>query len=202
MDEYFPPGYGKHSLSWRCLDSPYTAQCTFGFRNIGADTAQVCATALDGVWMASGAPSAPGLRSDQWVQGDSYTLLQWAGYQTSFVNPHNTAGSNTGASPSSANSIVVKKFTPNAGKRYRGRFAWPPFLLLETQVDAGGAIGSGALSDLQDSFTQAFDDMTILNKPMVLIHTRYPDGEQPTPTVVSGLTVQPIMGIQRRRQRR
>lgn len=202
LDIYFPPGYGTHTFKWQNDDNGINAVNTFAFRNIPDLTAEEAANELNTMWAASGAPASLGLLSDQWRKTGSYTLIQKVGYQISWEVTGGGIGTVVGGSPPASNSIVVNKKTLRAGKRYRGRFAWPAGFVLETNVDAGGTIATPTLIDLQESFDDVLDEMVTANLPMVLLHTRLTVDEVPTPTTVEALKVSALMGIQRRRSGR
>lgn len=200
--EYFPPGYGKFAMKWDCQDTNFDAVCTFAFRNVPNLTALEATEALQEIWYETGRPSHIGPMSDQWTNVSTYCLLKQVGYETSWEQPLGTIGLETDEVPSAGQTVVVSKKTDRAGKRYRGRMAWPPFMVLESNVDAGGRMNGGEVTDLQGKFTAALNAMTVASLPMVLIHTRFTVDEEPLPTVVLALEVQPVMGFQRKRQRR
>lgn len=199
LDVIFPPGYGQFSMKFQCDDSARNAFCTFAFRNIPGLTAEEADEELRNIWYVTGRPAAAAGMSDQWRALGTYTLLQNIGFQTSFTFDANTVGTETSAVPGASQSVVVNKRTPNAGKRFRGRFGWPPFIVAEEDVDAGGRIGNTKLTILQGRFTAALNAMNVASLPMVLLHTRIVDSEQIMPTLVTSLTVNPLMGIQRKR---
>lgn len=200
--EYFPPGYGKFAMRWDCQDTDYPAVCTFGFRNVGNLTAVEATAALQPIWYNVNRPSHIGPMSNQWTNDSTYCLLQHVGYQTSYESALSTVGTETDEVPAAGSTVVVRKRTARAGKRYRGRLSWPPFMVLESNVDSGGRMNSGEVADLQTKFTAALNAMTTASLPMVLIHTRFTVDEEPIPTIVDALEVQPVMGFQRKRQRR
>lgn len=202
LDVYFPPGYGTFTMNWDNADSNYNASCTVAFRNTPDLTAIEANAALQPCWYNANRPSHISLMSDQWTNLSTYCLVQKVGYQLSDLDDLGTVGAVTDASPSSANTVVVRKVTGFAGKRMRGRMAFPSMIVAESAVDAGGTIGSGFMSGLQTVFTNALNAMSTASLPMVLLHTRLTVDETPNPTPVLQLDVQNLMGIQRRRQRR
>lgn len=200
--EYFPPGYGKFVMRWDNADSNFDAVCVVAFRNTPDLSAVDANAALQPCWYNAARPSHVSLMSDQWTNVSTYCLVQKVGYQLSDLDDLGTVGTETDPSPSAANSLVVRKVTQFAGRRGRGRMAFPPMIVAESAVDAGGRIASGFLPGLQTVFTNALNAMTSASLPMVLLHTRKTVDEAPIPTLVQQLDVQNLMGIQRKRQRR
>lgn len=199
---YMPNGYGLNTFVWDCADTNYNATCTFGFRNLAGMTAQDANQLFQDIWAGSGRPASQAQTSDQWTLRSAYTLIQGPTYQTSYDDPINITGTGDSGSVPAGNSLVVSKKTPYAGRSNRGRFAWPPLNFSEEDVDAGGNINGAVISVLQGRFDAAFDEMVTSNMPMVLLHTRATADTEPTPTLVSNLIVQSVLGVQRRRMRR
>lgn len=199
---YFPPGYGTHTFTWQCDDNGINASCSFAFQNVPNLTAEEAADALNDIWLITGRPGGNAGLSDQWRRVGTYTLLQRVGYQDSYTSTDNVPGISMTASPAAVNSIVINKRTLRAGKRYRGRFAWPAGFVAEEDVDAGGNIASPKVVILQGRFDAALDAMTTASLPLVLLHTRLTIDESPLPTAVIELNVNPLMGVQRKRSGR
>jgi len=199
---YMPSGYGIFSMTFDPADSNYQATCTFGFKNIPNYTAQEATIELLEVWYEAGRPCHIGQMSDQYTNVQTYCLLQHPSSETSWIESVNTTGVLTIGCVPPSNTLVVRKRTPYAGKRGRGRFAWPPMNFAETVVDSGGNIAGGTVTGLQALFDDALADMVSRGLPMVILHTRSTVDEEPTPTEVTALTVEPLLGIQRKRLRR
>lgn len=199
---YMPSGYGLFTMTFDNNDSNFNAVVTMGFRNIANLTAAAANTALRNIWASTGRPVSATIRSDQWTWVSSYVLIQGPVYQTSDDFAANVPGTGAFGCVPASNSVVVNKKTPYAGRSMRGRFSWPPFQVDEELVDAGGRIDQDQVAIMQTGFTGAIQAMETQSLPMVLLHTRKTADVEPTPTLVSSLTVQPLMGSQRKRMRR
>lgn len=95
-----------------------------------------------------------------------------------------------------APAVLIRKSTALGGRRGRGRFFLPG--VPESVISAGGTYGGTYVTDTQGRATALLVALTANNVPMVLLH-----GDSSTvPTPVTALAVQPVLGTQRRRQRR
>ena len=93
--------------------------------------------------------------------------------------------------------VLLKKNTASGGRRNRGRAFLPPCFPTEANVDGVGTVFSGSLSDMQDWYGGAYDNMVALSLQPVLFHAEAPF----TPTALTGWSVQSKIATQRRRLR-
>lgn len=100
----------------------------------------------------------------------------------------NEAGQGPGAASPVTNAILIAK-SVFAG--HNGRFFWPG--LGESDVDAAGRLSASALSAWQTAADTAFNTMAIAG------HDMYVTGSDSVERPVTGLSVRPYIGTQRRR---
>lgn len=111
----------------------------------------------------------------------------------------NYPGTATAGGVPANTSLLVNKITSIGGRRGRGRMYVPG--LVETSVDAAGALLPAYRTGLQNCFTSIANYMANNDNPLVLLHGSYSEAVS-TPTPITSLSVQPKVATQRRRLRR
>lgn len=93
--------------------------------------------------------------------------------------------------------VLVEKNTARGGRRGRGRMFFP-FMLSQTEVSEAGIITAGVITTLTTLFNNF---RTALNTQQVPMHVLHSPGISATnaPDLVTGLTVDSVIGSQRRR---
>lgn len=110
--------------------------------------------------------------------------------------------------PSSV-AAIIRKTTNRGGRRGKGRF-YLPWVLADADVDDAGTVAPAKVTALQTACTNFWTHMSAgtgaitYPLPLVLLHAPSgPEVDNPTtpgvPTPVTALTVDPIIGSQRRR---
>lgn len=94
--------------------------------------------------------------------------------------------------------ILVRKLVSAGGRRNRGRFYLPPVYPGEGNVDSGGNIIAGSVTNMNTWYTKLFTNLVAVNLKPVLFHSEAPF----TPSVITGFSVQSVVATQRRRLRR
>jgi hypothetical protein len=91
--------------------------------------------------------------------------------------------------------VLVTKGSGLSGRKNRGRYYWP-WAATEGSVTELGVWDSGAVANFQSGQSDFLDGIDSANLPMVILHNVVG-----TPTPVQSLTVQALLGTQRRRMR-
>lgn len=126
------------------------------------------------------------------------------------VFPAAVPGTAPGSAPPPNVSIIIRKRTGLAGRKYRGRMFMPAGWVAEGEINSGGGIDSGRITGYNIWLTEWFNDATISGYPMYLLHQHGTyvnrDGETVVvsplaPTALSGLSTDPVVSTQRRRLR-
>lgn len=94
--------------------------------------------------------------------------------------------------------MIVQKNTASGGRRYRGRFYFPPIILNDGAVDPAGNINSTPLGTMQGNFDAWWTALVAAHWVPVLFHQ---GAGAPAPTPITSFTVQSLIGTQRRRMR-
>lgn len=113
-----------------------------------------------------------------------------------YALPGNITGTKDGASMPVNCAFLISKSTASGGRQGRGRIFFPPSLLGESGVNAGGVIDAGIIPTLQAYFDGMLDDMQTALVPPYLLH----DGAA-VPYEILSLNLQGQIATQRRRLR-
>lgn len=189
-----PAGYVHFAIFWRNSNSPKIALVTIAakvdtppFTELDADTFYTTfVNSVKGIYDSS----------NTWPQ--MVTLVGSDGEPGRFVTTGVLAGTHAGYEDLPANvAAIIQKQSGLAGRRNRGRMYFP--YLDETRVDQSGRLGASYQTDFQTAADAIYTVMTPLGsanlETPVLLHSEAPT----TPTVVTSLTVSPIVATQRRR---
>lgn len=193
-----PVGYG---LCVQTHSQPFSGQtqiCTYGFQNNGAATDpneiaelhNINWQGATGIYLASAASD-----SSQFTKTNVYVQQEIGLVGGEFVS--NTNGTRSSQPPSPQVALICKKRTALVGRRYRGRMYLPAALLTQANVGPSGIVDAGALATIQSRCDSFLSGLSTIEYPMVLLHTHAPF----TPTVVSSLQLEQLIGTQRRRVR-
>lgn len=188
-----PSGFGICSMKYRLAGRTNPYAITFGFTDDGASSASTQAASLVATWLARF--TAATSFSSYTYEGCHITYRR-GGVLFSADNVQSTAGTVVGAESSPAISIVVKKLTGFAGKKFRGRMYLPPAFLGEANVSNAGIIDAATVTSRQTICSNWLADMIAGANDPVLLHR---DGS--APTAITQLSVESMVGTQRRRQR-
>jgi len=114
-----------------------------------------------------------------------------------------TTASETAAIAPSSVALLVKKASATGGRRGRGRM-YIPWIVQDAAVDEVGMIAGASLPTYQGDATAFFNDLAAGTTgdyvtPMVILHDSSGAGPEPSPSVVTGLTVDGMVANQRRR---
>ena len=98
--------------------------------------------------------------------------------------------------------FLVRKTTTGVGRKHKGRWYVPPFVLPELNVDQNGMLGVGDIPGVQTRFTAYFDALVGAPAPPINPLILHSDGTPSLPAdTVTGLQLQPQIATQRRRMR-
>jgi hypothetical protein len=113
------------------------------------------------------------------------------------IDASTALGGAGGASVPANVAALIHKRTARGGRRGRGRM-YLPWWIQESDVDERGAISSTTIGFMNTALATWLADLAADGCPMVVLHDpgRTPAG---APDVVTSLTVDPIVGTQRRR---
>lgn len=93
--------------------------------------------------------------------------------------------------------VLVRKNTARGGRRGRGRF-FIPWAVTTINCGETGIIASAYVTTLQNAMNAFLTALTTFTVPMYLLHSPGQTAEGP-PNLVTSLTVDPLVGTQRRR---
>lgn len=187
-----PTGYANCIVRFACSENTKPQSTAIGFRTTGDNVNTVNANWRDawGGHMAGGA------------LGSTYTITAYVSENVDAIDEIIVAvvGTDTAAHVSSNVSVIAKKTSAFRGRSKRGRMYLPGGYLPENQVDSGGNIDDGQVSDIQDNLDAVLTDMVAAGYEPVLFHDEAsPDSANPT--TLSAIRVEPMVGTQRRRLR-
>lgn len=197
-----PSGYGSIAWTMTLAGSTRAAVVTAGFRNVVATTALGARTALDVIWTGTGHAFDAALMDAQWSLTGVYVLLNTAGVLTSDTAALSVVGTVSGQVMPPNCSMVIQRRTVLAGRQYRGHISMPLHSVDSGDVSDAGVIDAGVVSSWQTKYTAILAAMVTANLPMYLLHGPDKLGVTPVPTQVSSLSVDSMIGTQRRRLRR
>lgn len=197
-----PLNYGEASLWFRLAGDPEEMAVTIGFHDTFASpgTPDEIAEEIYNAFVGTGKfvvnnallNAYSVVRCDIRIARESPGLIFVGSYVSAYAGTRSTAG------PPSNCALFVRKNTGLLGRRNKGRMYWPAGLLKSDDVSPTGQIEPGsALPTLQTRLTASFDAMVAAQLSPVILHTN----GSPTPTPVTGLSVQPVIATQRRRLR-
>jgi hypothetical protein len=115
----------------------------------------------------------------------------------SVLEPANEPGTG-GTGGAAAPAFLIHKNTLLGGRAGRGRFFLPG--VPETAVGPGGVLASGVVTAVNTALNAFWGDMATADLGLVLLHAE--GSPITTPTIIESLTCDPVVGTQRRRQRR
>lgn len=156
---------------------------------------------------SSGSPFAAANMYVGWSIAKMYALQNTGGTMTAATNLTPVVGTATGSvTPSPNVSVLVTKHTAFAGVRYRGKMSVPPCNIDESSVSQAGVIGSLIVSARQSEWDFAYTLLTVAGMNPYLFHAPSKPGTVhpttvPGRTPMTGWTVQPLVGTNRRRLR-
>jgi len=196
-----PPGYGIFAVSFLIAGNSSELVNTWGFRNVAAGTAAAARAALHTAFTSGGSIYAPAFYNNQLTRVQEYVLLNDSGVLTTDVNTTHVVGTSSFDAPPRNVSLICNKHTARAGRQFRGRCAIPNCFIDESDVDDNGTIGS-SLAALQAAATITLALCLASNYPLYLLHGPVFPLDAPPPTPINSLTLNPLVGTQRRRLRR
>lgn len=139
-----------------------------------------------------------------WTFVKAHVLLRQGASFYSADSVHNTPGTGGPGATNTANlSMIVKKSTVFAGRKFRGRMYFPPFSLVDADVDNSGHIDPSVVTTLQgqvDAFRSAWEGKDSVEH-INLLHAATLEDPTPDGTTVTDWTVEALCGTQRRRMR-
>lgn len=94
-------------------------------------------------------------------------------------------------------SVLLTKQTGGGGRRNRGRAYLPPVFPPESVVDQAGVITDAQVTQMQDWYNAAYDNLVLAELQPVLFHQSAPF----TPTPITGFFIGSQIATQRRRMR-
>jgi len=188
-----PAGYGivthKYTLAGRAAPFVFT----HGYKLDNAETADGEAAEVGGFWLAN-FTAATTLNSYTFV--GTHILRNNGGVFEDGDFISSTTGTVNATAVTPAVCVLVQKKSGIAGRKFRGRMYLPPAFLPEANVDNAGIIDGATLTGIQGRATGYLDNLATDVSAMYLLHR-----DLSTPTGVTSLLVESMVGTQRRRQR-
>lgn len=139
-----------------------------------------------------------------WTFVRTHVVQKALGNLYSADSVHNTAGTGGAQPTNTANlAMIVRKSTVLAGRRFRGRMYFPPFSIVDADVNNAGVIDPSVVASLQsqvDDFRAAWEASASVAH-INLLHAASDDDPEPDGTTVTNWSVEALCGTQRRRMR-
>lgn len=192
-----PLGFAQCKLIWTLTGDAEPMVCVFGVANDDDLTVQQIADFVDASWQDEVVPAT---LSSAWTYRGAEAQLGTAEGSGGDVAVNSSAvvgTASTAAMPQNV-SMLVHKRSASSGRKNRGRMYLPGGYLQETAVDPAGAVSSGLITSFGALLTAFLADLATGNLPMVIFHS----DSVATPTLVTSLTIDPVIGTQRTRLRR
>lgn len=203
MAKVYPFNYGHATLWHRLTGDPEEQSVTFDFYDPNAvpitpdQLAQVIYTA----WVGTGKMFVPANVSNT-LTAVRVDLVVWREEdvpQKIGTYSANTAGTRSSSPPPSNCAFFVRKYTGNAGRKYKGRFYWPAGYMVGADISAVGSItASPGLATLQTQLNNFFTALDTAGITPVIVHN---DNNATPPTPITSFIGQQIIATQRRRLR-
>lgn len=105
----------------------------------------------------------------------------------------NEEGNTTGDQEAPQASLLVRKNTGRAGRRFRGRM-YPPSQVYTATYDRGGTMTGGSLDAYQAGYDNFYDSFSAVASEPYLLHN-----DETAPTAITSFLVDPRVATQRRR---
>lgn len=198
MGVLIPVGYGEGVWIFRAPGGTKNVTMTMGFHNGTVSTVSTVAGDLydavnsgvdDNLCMAASMVTG-------WqLLGTDFTYMDDTG---PFIGSYRatTTGTKSGSPLPTNCAFLASKGTATGGRKGRGRWFVPPFVLGESGVDGNGIIDSGALAVVQGYLDAFLAQCDTLSLEPVLLHSA-----AGTPSPITALTFQAQLATQRRRMR-
>ena len=181
----------RHSASLR------SAMVTFGVRDISSSQTPV--VTLSNAYNAYAAAIRPTIDSNVTFTRGIGTIQLPGGEYASVEVSGTTAGTgSTDRLPPNC-AVLLRKITDRPGRTGRGRMCLP-WAVGEAEVGETGVLTGGAVTAIQALADDFEVELTAVDLEHVLLHTATAPGGT-TPSAVTGLQVQNLIGTQRRRLR-
>jgi len=199
MPVILPEGFGVFALKWSAEGDPEEMVITGGYYSPSglATDVETHANKIGGEWLDAFPVSS--FSSRYIFVGVDVTFNPTDGGlgQASFVS--NVTGTGT-ASPLPTNTaFLVRKTSVLLGRKHKGRFYVPPFVLPEANVDSNGMMTAADTAGVQTRFTAFYDGLVAAPAPVIQPYILHDDNS--TPTLVTSFQLQRQVATQRRRMR-
>lgn len=190
-----PPGFAECSYEFRQVGLTRPAYVTFGIDPSDTDPG-VIALSLQACFLAAGSwktildstATLTAIRVSLGTDGSGDLVTVFStnqvGGMAALTTPPNVA-------------MLVHKSTARGGRRGRGRM-YLPWVLQSTQVDEGGTINAAAITTATAAMSAWRTALTTALCPLVLLHG-IGKTSIPAPDAVTSLSVDRLVGTQRRR---
>lgn len=196
-----PPGYGVYARYYQPIGGTKVAANVIGFANGPGQVASIAIGAVRSTFSGVNSPYNLAYLNDTWNWVGDYCLVNVGGVLTSSVNNVIIPGTGNFDACSPNVSWPIHKTTNLAGRRMRGRIAFPAGFLPESEVSDAGAVDNTFRTTNQTLFNQLLLAMTTAGYPMYLLHAASTLSATPAPTPVISLLADGLVGTQRKRLR-
>lgn len=189
-----PAGFGRATVRFSVTGDARQPAVTLGFTDDGAAGPNVIAANISDAFFTAFNPAA--LANTYAIAGCDVEINRGGAM---LVGNDPTVRNGTAAFNALplANAFLLRKSTGAGGRKNHGRMYLPAGYLGELSVDQAGIVDPAVVAATTPRGTAFLNDLTTAGFPMVLLHAA---GGAPTP--VTGLTAQPMIATQRRRQRK
>lgn len=196
MGVELPVGFGQIRVVMSCVGVTRPAVFTMNYDPPTVDPA-AHQPQIGLFLLGTGGPLESGQVLEQWTTIDvQCTEMDDTGPIThSGISP--IVGTKTGEPVPINAAMILRKHTAAGGRRGRGRCYLPPYFATEDSITPGGMLPT-TVSTLENRWENFMEDMATAGFPLVLCHATAPF----TPTPITNLTLELLLGTQRRRMRR
>lgn len=197
---FLPVGWGEAVFRFSCSGITDSIICTLGYLPDPAMSPANQALNVAKSWGQDGVAARPITVTKlgtawKWDSLD-ITFMTATGPQIA-SQPVNMQGAGITNTPPPNCCVLLRKSTVRGGRQGRGRMYLPAGLIAEANVTDAGAIPGATLATMQTSIDNALAQMATNNVPPELLHST----PTPLPDHITAMTVQTVIGTQRRRLR-
>lgn len=205
-----PAGYAEITHRFSLMGDPEVMTWSHGAAGVTDSTSLADAV---GTWAGLFVAGPNGALSDAYTYMGATGRTDPAGSNLVFDLPEAIAGAGGADSIPQNCALIVRKRTATGGRANSGRI-FQPGMLTPGDVDNAGNIAGATVTALQSTWDTFLSDGAASTFDMVLLHSKFvrdPADPPPattmmanphtTPSVVTALTVEPIIATQRRRLR-
>jgi len=197
---FIPVGYAEVVFHFTCAGIVDPIITTIGVHPDPSITPPNIAQIVSGIWTTGSTPFGPFQASNM---SNVYSLVTTSCTLMTSTGPiigeyaTNVTGGSAVSRPPAQVAFLVRKSTARGGRKGRGRMFLPAAVIPEGEIDEAGKLQTATITREQPKLNGVLAQMNTLQVPAVLLHS----DPITTPDTITALTLQSIVGSQRRRLR-